>query len=91
MSICGFCGTEVMEGFTVCSGCGANLRRNPWGVIIGFFVIIYALFMLVSAISSLLTDFSTAVRWGGIGLIVLAVGVLIFKGGWTKCWYRKNV
>lgn len=26
--ICGHCGSEVKDGFTVCASCGANLRRN---------------------------------------------------------------
>ncbi|UFS64250.1 hypothetical protein LO749_08720 [Paracoccus denitrificans] len=38
--------------------------------------------MLLDALLALTSDFSWAMRNGGIGCVVLAIGYLIFRSGW---------
>ncbi|ABL68862.1 MULTISPECIES: hypothetical protein [Paracoccus] len=90
MQLCGHCGSEVKENFSVCSGCGANLRRSLWPVVIGGVVVVFGVAMLLDALLALTSDFSWAMRNGGIGCVVLAIGYLIFRSGWKKRWYRRN-
>lgn len=80
----------VNEGFTVCSACGANLRRRPWRVVIGSIVIAFGIAMLLDALLALTSNFSWALRNGGIGCVVLAVGYFLFKSGWEKRWFKHN-
>lgn len=90
MQLCGHCGSEVKEGFTVCTGCGANLRRSLWPIIIGGLAVVFGVAMLLDALLALTSNFSWALRNGGIGGVLVLVGYLIFRSGWEKQWYRRN-
>lgn len=80
--ICGHCGTHVADGFKVCTGCGANYRRNlslfkilAWGGFIAF---------CVSVISQVDFDAAIVLAFG----IFIAVYVLWDSSRYK--WYRKN-
>ena len=67
-----------------------NLRRRPWRVVIGSIVIVFGIAMLLDALLALTSNFSWALRNGGIGCVVFAVGYFLFKSGWERRWFRHN-
>ncbi|NAW91733.1 MULTISPECIES: hypothetical protein [unclassified Vibrio] len=73
---CGFCGTQVNNGFTVCSACGANYRVDLSEMLGGVISIVIGLFSIKTMFIG--------------GLIFIGVGVFLIKDGSTGKWYRKN-
>lgn len=77
MQCCGWCGTEVRQGFYVCTGCGAAKTRP--GVLVGFIVAAFFLYLTLQADTLGRMAFSI----GG-----LLLGLLLAKFAPIK-WYRR--
>lgn len=73
---CGHCGSEVKDGFKVCSGCGAHYRSNM-KIFVGGILLLFLGIITVP-------DHLIA------GLVILGVaGLCVYQGGSRK-WYRHN-
>lgn len=81
---CGHCGSHVEDGFTVCKGCGANLRRRNGRIILGAILLIFGLPFCFQALGQ--ANWSMA--FGGI--FWAAIGALLIRSGMTKVWFRRN-
>lgn len=73
---CGHCGSEVNDGFKVCSGCGAHYRSN--------FKVFFGGIFLVFIGFSVVPDYLIA------GLIAIGIGGLYAYQGGRRKWYRYN-
>ena len=76
-NICGHCGEEVKDGFSVCQGCGANYRYNSLGA---------AFIGIVMGLSSFFV-FEYSIL-GGFAVLFVS-GCIVFTGT-RKAWYRYN-
>lgn len=80
---CPFCSSSVPEGFSVCSGCGANYRSNPAGVfrglVSGFFTVVFGAWGVNG--------------WDGFFLIAAVFALFTFMqfSSISPRWYRRNV
>ncbi len=80
---CGFCGTEVNEGYSVCSHCGAEYRSNytPSLVIVPFWSIVF--FFMASTKRGDMAELCA-----NIGFVLLGISCIFFKFGLKKQWFR---
>ncbi len=90
---CGHCGTEANEGYTVCTGCGANRRSSKITVAIGG-VIAFSSFAFTNKFMNEIIRF----RDGGLfvfifvmfaGVCAMLLGLWLIKRGLTQRWYRE--
>lgn len=79
---CGHCGSEVEDGFTVCTGCGANYRPN-------YAAFSFGLLIAGSAVASLMIPHG---NWkSAIGALVgIVIGGFFMSMIRHKGWYRQN-
>ncbi len=80
---CGHCGTEVPNGFSVCSGCGAHYRHNFAAFGSGALILAFGLGTLLVG-----RDIPTSGYWICTGLMV--IGVIRLLQVRHKAWYRHN-
>lgn len=85
MMICGHCGSEVKDGFTVCASCGANLRRNfgVWTLGLAFILTLAG----ADALSRISDNVIGAILGAALGW---GLAVFVLYRGWQKRWYRRN-
>lgn len=86
--ICGHCGTEVKNGFTVCASCGANHRLDKPVLVVGIVCIILGILAFFA--STLALSFKEGILIALVGIPLIAWGALNVKWGLRKKWYRYN-
>lgn len=88
---CAFCGTDVLQGFTTCTGCGATWRRGmeigeaiAACLIVGPFAGIFFGLLAGSATNSYISALI-------VGLIVLVIFETAFLKKYRKfMWFRQE-
>ncbi|MES0864888.1 hypothetical protein ABLN87_21275, partial [Ruegeria sp. SCPT10] len=95
---CGYCGTEIKEGYTACSACGAVLCRPPlMSMVIGLFLWVMALgaFSLIGmSVRDAIEPYSTLIA-NVFGIIVLSIFPLaalwfVVKRSFQRRWYKMS-
>lgn len=95
---CGFCGTHVPDGYTVCTGCQAVYKsesgvgcRSAIPMLIGLFILLLSPFVAMFTVHSPYTR-----------TIIITLGLVLTIFGWNRLrnlnkitprigkWYRKN-
>lgn len=79
---CGHCGTEVNDGFTVCTGCGARYKSSAKRVVFGAAVLLSMLLIAPVLLKN--------INGGSVGAVIIIVGgaVVLIVGGFRAQWYR---
>lgn len=85
---CGHCGSEVEEGYTVCKSCGANLRNQPRRMIVGIIVCLFSGAYAIDVLGRLSEPNAPQVL--GASVVMFVFGVLWFRSGRKKHWFRNN-
>ena len=80
---CGHCGTNVPEGFTVCTGCGAHYRANYKAFLPGVMFAVGPFLWLGSQRSIEGWMLYTA-------LAAFVFGIFMLRQSIKKAWYRQN-
>lgn len=84
---CGFCGTQVKEGFDTCAACGARYER----VLIankGPFTFLFIFFGLPGGFMLFAPDASASIRLLGVALLAVPAAYFFWK--WPKMVWTKS-
>lgn len=83
---CPFCGTEINQGATVCTGCQANYRPRGYSGFVPFMLGMTSFCLVASGFMMI----EKATIFGIVILILgMYVGSLFFKWTSKRLWYRR--
>lgn len=91
--LCGHCGTEVKEGFSVCTGCGARLELVPnvLGALLGVVFAPWTFCTMVFTVVTFVVNFRALWMYCVVNLVLyLAFATVITKYGQKRAWVRRD-
>lgn len=90
---CGHCGTEVPDGYEVCTGCGARYTIRKEFIGWGNLFVLAGLFYLISVLHGTQNEYVTFVGLLGLHSITVALfalGILSYRRALKKVWRRSS-